>query len=291
VGGVTGNSQPETVPRQAAEAAFRNLVVTVMIDGKVEPSEKAWVHYARRLLGLEVSTANAIIKEMATKPLRIQVPTHAKEKQLCFDLMVAACKADGKVQDQEMALLKSLGPRFGYTEAEIEEKIKTVTMQSIEKEMGIEEKAPAPHEEPEPAPVAVEGADGHAGAAAQTPEPERTRPEGPHATQLALKQARLRLETVLSHLAEAGVDRRALAALEEIKVKTADTEKALDAAAANPKLASLAGELIKALGDTATSLKPHIDSPAGARLLRQQQREVLDILNELARFARKANGK
>jgi len=271
------NDQQQPEVGEIAHIAFKNLIVAVMIDGKVEPSEREWVHYARRLLGLDVNTANSYIEQMTTQHLRIQIPKAPDEKELCFDLMVAACKADGTVQPQERALLRKFGPRFGHTQAEIEEKIKTITLQTLEQEVKADMAAALKR--------AAEGGDDVVLEFADPPEKEYTFAESTHVAALELKGARLRMETIIGHLIEGGANKMALEALDAIR---ADIEKAEETITSRIRGAGQPVDPVRIASDLeqmCINMRPHIDSPVGQRFLKDQKVAVIEILNTVGGIA------
>jgi len=109
-----------------AETAFRNIVIAIVIDRKIRPNEEPFLEQARRLLGLSAERAGQLILRVQEEPREIAVPSAADDRAACFDLMVAACKADGMIHPREEDLLRSIAPQFGVDAAGLRQRLSGV---------------------------------------------------------------------------------------------------------------------------------------------------------------------
>jgi hypothetical protein len=304
---VAQNETSQAKKYDIREVAFRNLVVAIMVDGRVEPSERAWVHYARRLLGLDPRTANKWIREMAGGQLKLRIPDKEEDKKLCFDLMIGACKADGKVAPQEAALLKAFAPRFGVAPEDVEERMKKVTLQTIEEEVAASrgQKPPptktARPSEPETPPDAAAKAVTcsscgkpytgkrcmECGALAGESGSKRPISGGLQGVVHGLKDCIERFEAVIEQMWEEGAEEGTVHVVETMSSDLQAIEKAIMSGVdgdGRPATIDLLGRELCKMCD---NMKAQVDSPIGARYLGQHHNDVKAIVGTAAELAAK----
>ena len=114
-----------------------NLVVASLIDGRIDPAE-AWVlRSAARMLDIDDRSAEFWAEMVTRAPkLSLKVPEGKEYRELCMDLMIAACKADGVVRPEEMRMLKQVAPNFGVSPGWLVRKMNAVTIETVEQGFG-----------------------------------------------------------------------------------------------------------------------------------------------------------
>ena len=133
----------EDSARRIQRITYMNLVVACLVDGRIDPAE-AWVlRSAARILGIDDRSAEFWTEMVVrTRKLILKIPEPPKARELCFDLMVAACRADGVVRPEELRMLKKVAPQFGVSGRELVEKVRSLTVEEIEARLSA--KAPPP---------------------------------------------------------------------------------------------------------------------------------------------------
>ena len=112
--------------QSARELVYRNAVVAVLADGRLDRLERPFLDRVRVLLGVERGEANTWMKDVAGGRLSVVMPEGQAERGYCLDVMIAACKADGRVSPEELGLLRSVAKFIGVSRAELDRRLGSV---------------------------------------------------------------------------------------------------------------------------------------------------------------------
>ena len=124
------------------EYLIKNLITLIYADQTLDPGEKNLMRRICRILDVNTTTLNMWIREVRQKKAAIKVPSGLMERWLFFDVMIAACKADGIIQREERIILERTVGRFGISPETLDQRIQEVDITEIMDRLAREVESP-----------------------------------------------------------------------------------------------------------------------------------------------------
>lgn len=102
----------ENGERRQDKGHFRNMVLIARADGVVTDAEMALLDRISRSIGLSEVESKDIIKNPMNYP--INPPANREERFEQMVNLIQMAQADGKIQDEEVAILEKVAVGIGY---------------------------------------------------------------------------------------------------------------------------------------------------------------------------------
>lgn len=105
----------------------------MLADGKIDPAERTLLSEFATARNVSEPRLELIIKSVADGTLKPEIPDDRTLGKAYLNAMATMCLADGKISPKEWELLYSVGSKMGFEKTEINDLIKRLRQNLLEK--------------------------------------------------------------------------------------------------------------------------------------------------------------
>ena len=99
---------------------LKNVMVMVLMDGKVTDEEKDFIKTLRIRLGIEADEFNDLVREVRADPKRLSIPRDQQGEEM-LRLLIDAAEADGDISGRELGAIRKIGQFLGLDQSRVEQ--------------------------------------------------------------------------------------------------------------------------------------------------------------------------
>ncbi|MBU8901189.1 MAG: TIM44-like domain-containing protein, partial [Victivallales bacterium] len=122
-----------TIPEPDAELLISGAVAMMLVDGEIDPAERALLTEFAEARNLSPARLELIIKSVSDGTMEPELPTDPPVCVAYIDAMATMCLADGKVSPKEAELLYTLGTKMGFDKTQVRNFIKQLREDLLQK--------------------------------------------------------------------------------------------------------------------------------------------------------------
>lgn len=104
------------------DSLFKLLVAVAAADGEISPKENAMLFTYAQKFGISNKAVGKLIKEFGENP-QINIPDSEDKKKKQLNALIEMAKADGKVDADELEIIKEIAQKFGFSESYVDQRI------------------------------------------------------------------------------------------------------------------------------------------------------------------------
>lgn len=104
------------------DSLFKLLVAVAAADGELSPKENAMLSTYAQKFGISNKAVGKLIKEFGENP-QINIPDSEDKKKKQLNALIDMAKADGKVDADELTIIKVIAQKFGFNESYVDQRI------------------------------------------------------------------------------------------------------------------------------------------------------------------------
>ena len=104
------------------DSLFKLLVCVAAADGELSPEEGAMLATFAQKLGISNKAASKMIEECFNNPI-FKIPDSEDKKKKQLNALIEMAKADGRVDDGELKVIKLVAQKYGFSESYVDQRI------------------------------------------------------------------------------------------------------------------------------------------------------------------------
>ena len=105
--------------RNNSERDLKNVMVMVLLDGKVTDEEKDFIEMLRIRLGVEADEFNNLVREVRAEPKRLNIPRDQRGEET-LRLLIETAETDGEISGRELGAIRKIGQFIGLDPSRLE---------------------------------------------------------------------------------------------------------------------------------------------------------------------------
>jgi len=121
------------IPAPDGELVISGAAAMMLADGKIDPAERTLLSEFATARNVSEPRLELIIKSVADGTLKPEIPDDRTLGKAYLNAMATMCLADGKISPKEWELLYSVGSKMGFEKTEINDLIKRLRQNLLEK--------------------------------------------------------------------------------------------------------------------------------------------------------------